>query len=254
MGTRVAPEIEANIRELYASGLSCYRIAEILPVGRTTVLKYAVESRTISEASVLARHASSSLNKDFFRSWSPNLAYLVGLIWTDGYLGVSTRGKQVCLAMREEDLLSRIADAIGVPCKKYKTRDSYICRITMGLHEIVEWFEDLGLHSGKSYSIEWPRGLPANVETGFMRGVIDGDGSFYRSRGRVLFGFVSASETFAREFRDWIASRLDVGGSFFCEKDRYWRFRLGAGDTAKLRACLAPNPCDWHLKRKWKQL
>lgn len=253
---KLSKHTQVDILRLYAEGHSSYRVARLVGVGKTAVTKYVAKSglsRSRKEASLIARHMDTAVKVEFFRSWSPNLAYLVGLVWADGHLGVKNRGKEVGLTMKEPELLRRIADEIGVRVRRCRNRDSWVCRITVGLREVVDWFESIGLARRKSFTVNWPVGLPQSLEPHFVRGVIDGDGSFCTDRrtGAEFFRFVSASEKFAEQIYEWMTRNIGVRGSLFCEKGKYWRIQLWVRDTERLRDYLAPSEEDWFLTRKW---
>ena len=50
-----------------------------------------------------------SVNKDFFKTWSPNMAYILGFFAADGYITVNRRGGQFwCIQINDKELLEEI--------------------------------------------------------------------------------------------------------------------------------------------------
>jgi len=159
----------------------------------------------------------------------------------------------VILSMKESELLGKIGEATGAKVSQHRNRKEWIWTIRFSLLTVVSWFKDRGLTGRKSFTVEWPKGLPEGLEISFVRGLIDGDGSFGidKRNGSLMFGFVSASEVFARQMREWLGARV-AGGSFFCEKGRYWRIRYGGRGAEKIQEMLSPKDGEWGLDRKWK--
>lgn len=253
---KISENTVSRIAELYKEGLSSYKIAAMLGVEHSTASKYAKRlglARTRSEASLRARLRDTKVRVKFFEEWTPNLAYLLGIIWTDGCLGRPTRGEQVTLSMKEPDLLGKIAEGTGARVSQHRNRKEWIWTIRFSLSVVVEWFKAMGLTGRKSFTVEWPKGLPSDMEIPFVRGLIDGDGTFGLDRrdGSLRFGFVSASEVFAQQVMGWLRGRVP-GGSISCEKGRYWRIRFSGSGAEKIQGLLAPKDGEWGLERKWK--
>ena len=85
------------IRLYHGRGLSQKKIAETLQVPRSTIMwlftKYDIPTRSRSEAQLLARSGGrisgqsiAQLRESIFSRWSRPMAYLLGLIFTDGHL------------------------------------------------------------------------------------------------------------------------------------------------------------------------
>jgi hypothetical protein len=113
----------------------------------------------------------------FFKTWSPNMAYVLGYWFADGnmYFQKGAGGYFVSIGSKDSDHLQRICDAIGVGTLKRKTRSD--------VHELVicrkEMFNDLlrlGGTTRKSLTVTWPH-VPSEFLVDFIRGYIDGDGS-----------------------------------------------------------------------------
>ena len=50
-----------------------------------------------------------SVNKDFFKKWSRDMAYVLGFFAADGYITVNKRGGQFwCIDIRDKDIIERI--------------------------------------------------------------------------------------------------------------------------------------------------
>ena len=56
---------------------------------------------------------TKKVNKDFFKKWSSNMAYVLGFFSADGYITVNRRGGQFwCIQITDKKLLEQIKKAI----------------------------------------------------------------------------------------------------------------------------------------------
>ena len=159
-----------------------------------------------------------TINTDFFKSWSPAMAYVLGVIYTDGNLlpGVlrdpsrnATLGmSRFTVSQKEPEILHKILKLMACDAKLYASKQPlYFFHITN-----EEMYDDLlrfGLKPNKSLSIEFPT-IPQPYVRHFIRGCWDGDGSFYFERrgGGLKASFVSGS----KQFIEGIISALDDAG------------------------------------------
>jgi len=118
-----------------------------------------------------------SLPCPFFKTWTPDMAYVLGYWFADGnmYFQEGSGGYFVSIGSKDVAHLEAIHGIIGAGSLRQKARsDVYelvICR--------KEVFDDL-LHLGgterKSLTLSWPF-VPDELLADFVRGYIDGDGS-----------------------------------------------------------------------------
>jgi hypothetical protein len=131
------------------------------------------------------RHQRTTLNEHFFRGWSPEMAYVLGVFYTDGCLAVGRAGRYTAtIAQKEPELLLKCLALMtcnaplahrengpgGRKIYSFSINDQGVC------NDLVA----LGLHPRKSLTIEFPD-APLGVLRHFIRGCWDGDGSIYRS-------------------------------------------------------------------------
>ncbi len=147
-------------------------------------------------------------NEEFFFTWTDELAWLLGLIWTDGNL--NRNSIEVC--SKDKCLIEKIAVIIeqknGVRPKNKGTA----WRILFSSTRVRIFLETLGLHPNKSLTIDWPVGLPEEYAGAFIRGALDGDGSVCLTQARsgqkvadLHVYLISASKDFAISFMAHLA-------------------------------------------------
>lgn len=179
---------------------------------------------------------SKEVNKDFFKKWTPEMAYVLGFFAADGYMTVNKRGGQFwCMDIKDKIIIEKIKKEI---CSNHKIsvrkrRDKYInYRIQIGSVEICNDLRILGFYENKTKNLSVPN-VPKDNFNDFVRGYFDGDGnvwSGFMHKGRnvwslsIQVSFTSCSKIFL----DGMKTRLE---EFGIEKGV---LRKGAGDYYRL--------------------
>lgn len=145
------------------------------------------------------RHERLKIDRSFFENWSDSLAYLLGLIYTDGNLLKAyfdkNRNKMVVdyrisISQKDPYILNQIKDLLSLnisPVKLRNNKNSYIYRLDFRDKEVFEKLESFGLCPNKSLKITFPD-IPKEYLSGFIRGLFDGDGSYRGGRARLATG------------------------------------------------------------------
>jgi hypothetical protein len=139
---------------------------------------------------------------DFFRIWTPELAYVLGLWWTDGCMRIknNTGANEFEIASNDRDHLVHIATYIGGNYDLRKvSEDSNTYRITFCSVEMYRDIERLGGSPRKSRTIGFPD-VPAELLPHFARGVVDGDGTLSWNEDRPVVQVYSGSTRFLDHF------------------------------------------------------
>lgn len=144
--------------------------------------------------------------------WSPEFAYAIGLLVTDGCL--SSDGRHIELTSNDmEQLLNfrkclSINNKIGRKSSGYTNKKS--TRVQFGDINFYRFLVSIGLTPAKSKTVG-KIDVPDKYFFDFLRGLHDGDGSFYsywdpRWRSSFMFytNFVSAS----KKHIDWLRNKL----------------------------------------------
>lgn len=132
---------------------------------------------------------------EFFRVWTPALAYVLGYWWADGCMRIKadTGAHLVAIAGNDYAHLVTIADAIGT---NYSVRRvSLMSRCYEISYCSKEMHQDLQAHGGtphKSRTIGFPS-IPLQFLPHFVRGFVDGDGTLSWNAGKPVLQIYSAS-------------------------------------------------------------
>jgi hypothetical protein len=146
-------------------------------------------------------------NESFFETWSDDLAWLIGLIWTDGNLSENT----VEICSKDKDLIQTVADLISQEGGVRPKNKGAAWRVVFTSKKVNKFLKEVGLTEAKSFTVAWPLGLPEAFEGDFVRGVIDGDGSVLIRKARpgqkapdLTVSIVGASKGFIDSLAAWL--------------------------------------------------
>ena len=166
-------------------------------------------------------------NENFFKKWSPEMAYVLGFFAADGNLTLGKRGNHyIEFTSCDRDIIEKIKAILGSNHKiserksrKENQRNSF--RIQIGSKIMSYDLINLGFVSNKSKRLAFPR-VPIKYLQYFIRGYFDGDGYVFTgiykrnnrpSKNRVLFsGFISGTKSFLEKLRVVLAKRIKIKG------------------------------------------
>lgn len=170
---------ESNLSQIKLSGLYGVSKAYISKIFKI----HNIPTRNLSEAAKL-KDGAYKINDVFFDTWSKNMAYILGLILTDGSLYENT----VSIALKDSDILEKVKNALSSehPIRKYQGRDIYI--FSFGNLRISNRLKELGITAHKSLTVKFPN-VPDAYLSHFIRGIFDGDGSIYYEKQRRGLSF-----------------------------------------------------------------
>lgn len=133
------------------------------------------------------------VNEDFFKVWTHEMAWILGLFVTDGH--VHNRSHSLYFSQKDERILRLIAkymkaDYVLAPFGKTKTTPTLI----INSKEMKKDLELMGITANKSLIVPFPS-VPEEFLSSFVRGVIDGDGWVQKSG--YTMNVTSASRDFS---------------------------------------------------------
>ncbi len=203
-------------------------------------------------------------NTDFFKSWSDEMAYVLGFIAADGNICKTGRAHVLHIACDDKDIIEKIKKALryeGIIHQKvrFNGKISYSLRIC----DII-LFQDLQLLNiteRKSLTVI-PPAMPEKYLRHFIRGYFDGDGSVslrnsqYPSR--LIVDIYTASlgmATFLYEkikpiTEDTYTGKIRI--TLAHQKTKYYVIRLGHNAAMKLFSYMYTGT-NFYLERKYKK-
>ena len=191
--------------------------------------------------------------------WSPEFAYAIGLLVTDGCL--SNDGRHIDLTSKDIDQLHTFMKCLGLKNKigrkrsGYGSRKSYT-RIQFGDVLFYKFLLSIGLMPAKSHTLS-SLDIPPRFFFDFLRGCFDGDGSFYsyydpRWRSSFMFYtiFISASKAHLDWIRHEVEMRLKIRGHMNRGGKGTHQLKYAKKDSTILLRKLYPTTKVICLKRK----
>lgn len=192
--------------------------------------------------------------------WSPEIAYAVGLITTDGCLSNDRRH----IIMRSSDIsqLKTFKNCLNLTNKISETKNNGWAikpayRVQFGNVILYKWLFHIGLMPNKTKRIGTLK-IPDKYFFDFLRGHLDGDGYIrnfqdpvYPSSERLYIIFHSASLKHLKYLQRQIKNLLDINGSIMFHSKEF-ALQYAKKDSLKLLPRLYYDkkaPC---LKRKYK--
>ncbi len=173
--------------------------------------------------------------------WTPALAYVVGLLVTDGNL--SKDGRHIMFRSSDYDLLETFRNCLNLTNKisetfnnGYAVKPSY--RIQFGNVLLYRWLLEIGLFPAKTYTIAEIK-IPDEYFRDFLRGHLDGDGSIftyidnygsYKNHNyvnhRLYTKFISASSAHISWLYEKINSLTNTKSSLTSKKPKLEKYAL----------------------------
>ena len=145
----------------------------------------------------------SSINEKFFKEQTPEMAYVLGFIYSDGNIG--NQHNHFSIAQKEPEILYKIKDLMSSEHQIIRKNNQDIYVLTVGNKIMVDDLLSLGLTPNKSLDAKFPA-LRKDLYCHFIRGYFDGDGSICLSNKTWRINFTSGSRDFLIGLEEVMAS------------------------------------------------
>ncbi|MBI2099655.1 hypothetical protein HYT45_04615 [Candidatus Uhrbacteria bacterium] len=186
-------------------------------------------------------------NENFFKTWTPEMAYVLGFFAADGNLTLGKRGNHfIEFTSCDKEIIEKIREVMGcthkISSRERNERWKTSYRIQIGSKIIFDDLIKLGLTPNKSLTLKLPE-IPKDYLPHFLRGYFDGDGSitvgYFKKRGRkskslaVMTRFTCGSKPFLLPLKGQINKLLGTKGSILYYAGA-WHLAYGKKDSQKL--------------------
>lgn len=191
--------------------------------------------------------------------WSPKMAYVVGLIATDGCLYKD--GRHLSLTTKDRDLAIIFSRCLGIKVKFGKKTSGYTGKgdclhVQFGDVLFYRWLLGIGLTPNKSKTISRLK-IPDQYFFDFLRGCFDGDGSIYaywdpRWKSSYMFyiQFASASKPFLDWLQTTIYRLVGIAGKVKPMRSRAFQLVFAKNNSIRLASRMYHSPRLPALRRK----
>lgn len=187
------------------------------------------------------------VDKNFFKKWTAEMAYVLGFFAADGYMTVNKRGGHFWnIQITDEKLLNSIKKCIGsdhkISKRTMKGNEKPLYRLQVGSKEMFNDLYALGMRQDKTKSLAIPKIQKLHLGD-FVRGYFDGDGNVwtgYVNKKRntktlvIQTTFTSCSLVFLTKLKD-ILNRNEVDNGYLVKgKRNYFRLVFSVRGSLKL--------------------
>ena len=200
------------------------------------------------------------INKDFFKNWTSNMAYVLGFFAADGnIIRTKNGGFYISFYSSDKDLLLSILESMDSEHKLSQRKSESVYRFQIGSKEM---FNDLILLSfipNKVKRMKLPI-IPKKFTRHFIRGYFDGDGNVWsgiinRSRKNPTKVLQVAFTSSSKQFLEALLTLLKIeginGGSLFkVNKKNCSRLMFSTLDALKLYEIMYNVRDELYLARK----
>jgi hypothetical protein len=188
------------------------------------------------------------VNKDFFKHWSCDMAYVLGFFAADGNMIKTKRGTHfMAIQVTDKEIVYAIREAMHsdhkVSVRKGSGSISDKYRIQIGSREMFDDLVRLGFMPNKSKRLHMPT-MPSEFFSDFVRGYFDGDGNVWvglkhKERSKPLLCislvFTSGTKMFLLELKEKLGELLSTGGSLVKKSgSNCYSLQYSIHDTLKL--------------------
>lgn len=206
-------------------------------------------------------------NEDFFKKWSPEMAYVLGFFAADGNMSPhSNGGRYIEFTSCDKELIEKIRHLIKSNHKisgrirSINQKNAY--RIQIGSMVLYGDLISLGLTPNKSLTVKFPK-IPADYLSDFVRGYFDGDGCVYfrknraKDRGKLRWVFQTRFTSGSKKFLDGLhavlkSHKICRGGCLY-NKNRGYELVFSHNDGLALSRFMYDNvSAEMYLERKYK--
>ena len=167
--------------------------------------------------------------------WSPNFAYALGLITTDGSL--SKDGRHIDLTSKDKEMMENFKKCLGIDNKigrkaRGGSKDKKYYRVQFGDVIFYRFLLSIGLTPAKSKTISALK-IPREYFRDFLRGCLDGDGNINiqshpeSKHPQLRVRITSASEKFLVWLKKEIENQTDIKGGWVRLAKRAYELSYG---------------------------
>lgn len=176
-----------QIRNMYLNGMSSTKIAVKLKIYHKTI------NKILDDFGIKRKYNGKRkymINDSYFDNIdTQNKAYILGLLYADGYNSLDKSTIRLQLQESDYDILEKIRKELNsqkplkyIICDNKVANNGYTSKNMYQLEfyssHMCRVLDDLGMHQNKSLILKFPNWLNSDLYSHFLRGYFDGDGSY----------------------------------------------------------------------------
>lgn len=213
---------EMRVLDLYSEGLSkddIYNITGIAPSTQWRIFKkYDYETR---DGGSYRKYSFDSHYFDIIDT--PNKAYVIGLIISDGNISTNGYSLRIGLQMSDKKILEQINSDMKntTPLKflnKKKENENWSnqYRLEVNSKELCNTLSNYGIYANKSLSVKYPDMISPKYNKDIIRGILDGDGNIdIKSNGKPNQVRITGTKYVCESIKEIIHEELNINSSIY---------------------------------------
>src|SRR5574344_124135 len=248
---KFSKEAELEMITLYNRGYTQKEIAEKFGTFNTSVrrvlLRYNIFLKGNDKQQRLCKHNPFKKNDE-------HSDYYLGLLLTDGNIDYKSKRNRIRLSLNEidgyliEEFLNWAAPQYKVTKTLQKLNNSYMWSASITNQEALEWLERKANFHNKSFDAK----LYIPITYHILRGIVDGDGGFYRPNASALkLSICGKSLAFLKQIQNFL-TKEGYTSSLFEHNNLYYLQVIRVDDVLRLGANLYEN-AHIFCKRKYEK-
>lgn len=169
--------------------------------------KMGVKIRTLQEATQDFR--SYSVNDNFFKTQSHDMAYILGLLASDGCVSKKTNHLNLDLSIIDEEILYKIKKALDFEgsIERYINSGGHeYSRLKICSPQMKKDLAHYGIVPAKTYTLQPPYFLDEKYYISYIRGYFDGDGCIYANYDKYTYDWYICGAK--KDVLEWMQSVL----------------------------------------------
>ncbi len=201
-------------------------------------------------------------NENFFKTWTADMAYILGFFCADGAMTINPRGsKYIDFTITDLNLLEKRRDYLGSnhkikirPGNGRGVKNRY--RLQIGSKVIFQDLLNLGITPNKTFRMKLPK-MPNEYFLDFVRGYFDGDGNVWSGPTHkdrktpnlsLRTSFTSGNKNFLQALAEKLNKNYKIHGSLIFREKAYRLTYSNAGSLFLYKFMY--NNANIYLERK----
>ncbi|PTC14764.1 LAGLIDADG family homing endonuclease [Bacillus wiedmannii] len=229
---------KSEITQLYVEGKSTSEIATLANVS-ARYIRMVLTDNNVPRRAIGSWKRKYDITEDYFKTWSNNMAYILGFIAADGV--IQKENQCVSISQKENYILEDIKQELNTNQPLYQNKKINSKKIKDDLMNIH------GIKPCKSFNIVFPF-VPEEYLHHFVRGYFDGDG--YVKYKTYTVSFVGGSYNFMNSLHQ-ILQNHDLRADLL-NQNKHYRVILSGRKSIQLFSNWIYKDKDIYLHRKYE--
>ncbi|PFR46421.1 LAGLIDADG family homing endonuclease [Bacillus cereus] len=235
---------KSEIIHLYTEGKSTSEIAMLANVS-ARYIRMVLSDSNVPRRAIGSWKRKYDITENFFKTWSNNMAYILGFIAADGV--IQKENQCVSISQKESYILEDIKQELNTNQPLYRNKKTGVYMLNINSKTIKDDLMNIhGITSCKSFNIEFPC-VPEEYLHHLVRGYFDGDG--HVTPHKYFVSFVGGSYNFMNSFKDILEdNKFELS---FVDKEKQYRIYLSGKNNVNKFSQWIYKDKGLHLKRKY---